>query len=194
MANDSATGGYLVPAISPAPLEDDALDDFIHDLLAGVSGLVGNLIRPLWQEEPPNIPDRSVTWCAFGMVESKSDTYAVEEHDADGDGTDLTRRHEVMQWRVSCYGPQCGAMASLIRDGFGLAQNREPLTLAGMGFVSVTGPTRTAELIKQKWLKRQDLQIYIRREVIREYPVLNLLSASGTLITEPLPPIPFSAG
>ena len=192
MANDSSTGGYLIPAVAPAPLEDDALDDFFHDVLAGISGLDGSLVRPLWQEEPPNIPDRSVTWLAFGVSESRSDTYGVEEHDPAGDGVDVTRRHEVLTWRVSVYGPGAGAMASLIRDGFGVAQNREPLTLAGMGFVAVEGPMKTAELIKQKWLQRQDLRVIIRREIVRQYPVRNLLSAEGVILTSELPPIPIA--
>ena len=56
MTNTSATGGFLSPLSTPAPLEDQALADFFQQYVAGITGIAGNLVRPRWQAEPPNIP------------------------------------------------------------------------------------------------------------------------------------------
>lgn len=68
MSNTSATGGYLLPEQSPAPLEGDALDDFFHDIVAGITGLDTNLVRPRWQETPPPAPKRGTNWAAVGVM------------------------------------------------------------------------------------------------------------------------------
>lgn len=186
MPNTSATGGYLTPdgVIAP-PLEDEALDDFLGDIVAGITGLDRDkYVRPRWQEEPPNLPARSVDWVAVGVIHRTSDTNAVEQHDGGGQGTDLIIRHEQLELLCSFYGPNCQAKGALLRDGLGVAQNREPLFLAGMGLVSVGDLTKAPEILKSAWYQRTDLTIVIRREVRREFAVLNILSAEGTIITD----------
>jgi hypothetical protein len=53
---DSRTAGYLGPRDTPQQLVDGAWDDFLHDVIAGTTGLDPTLVRPRWQSEPPNIP------------------------------------------------------------------------------------------------------------------------------------------
>lgn len=181
---DSSTGGYVAPTNAlPAPLEDAALDDFLHDVVAGITGLANDLVRPRWQEEPPNLPPRNVDWCAFGVMRRKADTFAVVQHQAAGQGADRVTRHEELDLLASFYGPNCQAYGARLRDGLAVAQNREALFLAGMGLIAVGDVTRAPELIKAKWLSRADLPFQIRREVRREYPILNLISATGAIIT-----------
>lgn len=186
MPNTSASGGYLAPdgVITP-PLEDQALDDFLGDLVGGITGLDRDkYVRPRWQEEPPNLPARTVNWVAVGVVHRTSDTNAVEQHDAGGQGTDVVIRHEELDLLCSFYGPNCQAYGALLRDGLGVAQNREALFLAGMGLVSVGDLTKAPEMIKSAWYQRTDLTVVIRREVRREYSVLNILSATAEIISD----------
>lgn len=176
--------GYLSPASSPAPLEDDALDDFLGDVVAGITLLDrDNLIRPRWQEDPPALPDRDVTWCAIGVTGHDPDTYAYVQLEADGTSQDITR-HETLTINATFYGPLSAAFATLFRDGLQIDQNREALMLAGFGLLSATGPTQAPELVKERWLGRNDIIWTTRREIRRNYPVLSLLSAHGTLYSD----------
>lgn len=179
----SDVAGYLAPAALPSPLEDDALVDFLGDVVAAITGLDREeAVRPRWQEEPPALPDRAVTWCAVGVMEVLPDTYAHEETRGDGLSQDLAR-HEVLTVLASFYGPQAGRVGGLFRDGLQVAQNREELDAAGFGMVETRGPRSVPELIKEKWLSRMDLTWVVRREIRRNYPVLSLLSANGELVT-----------
>ena len=66
MANDSATGGYLVQ--TDGPIYGDALDDFFGDLFAELTELDRDeFIRPLFQINPPPIPEADINWLAFGV-------------------------------------------------------------------------------------------------------------------------------
>lgn len=181
MSNDSSTGGYLVPASSPAPLEDDLLDNFIHDIISGVTGLPGNVILPRWQPEPVNLPAVGTDWMAFGIVKTTPDTFAVEYHHSAGNGTDELIRHEVMDILVSSYGPNSRKNLQLLSDGLQIAQNREVLFLNSMAFVETTDTLTAPQFVKDKWLRRIDFTLRIRRQILRSYPVLNLLSANGLL-------------
>lgn len=180
MSNDSSVAGPLVPTTS-STLEDDALDDFFQAWVVGITGLQGQHVRPRWQPDPPNLPPRAVTWAAIGVTQRTSDTFPVEQHSADGQGASTLIRHEVLNLLCSFYGPSAQAAAAQLRDGVSIAQNREVLTLAGMGLVSVGDLARAPELVKNQWLNRTDLTVVIRREIRRIYPVLNILSAAASI-------------
>jgi hypothetical protein len=64
---NSASGGYLVP-VSPLPLDDEELGRRLSNVVAGVTGIPGNLVRPRWQKNPPPIPDEGVDWVAVGVT------------------------------------------------------------------------------------------------------------------------------
>ena len=191
MTNTSATGGYLIPdgAIAP-PLEDDALDNFLHDFFQGVAGFSdGSLVRPRWLPETPDLPDSSVDWFAFGVTKRPGDPFPAVMHDGTknaGAGADILTRNELLDILLSFYGPNCQGYGSLVRDGLMIGQNLETLFLAGMAMVEAKDLTKNPEIVKNKWLSRVDLPVVIRREVRREYPVLNLLSAQATLIAPPV--------
>lgn len=172
MANDSSTGGYLAPASSPAPAEGQALEDFLQQVIVGITGLAGDLVRPRWQPTPPDMPKSGTDWCAYGITGFDADTYQV---DVQGSSSDDTQRHEVIELLTSFYGTDAQMYAALLRDGLQVAQNREAMQLVGMGLVD-TGPiTPAPSLVKERWLYRVDMTLRIKRMIQRSYPVLTLL-------------------
>lgn len=180
MTNDSASGGFLAPTDTLAP-DGDGLDDAIQALVAGVTGLTGDMVRPRWQLEPPQQPGRDTSWAAVGISEQTPDANPYEAHDPTGNGTDHVQRHETLIVLVSFYGPQSQSLAGILRDGIFIGQNRETATALGLALVDVGSIMRVPELTNQKWLNRVDITITMRRQVNRTYLIRNLLSAVGTI-------------
>jgi hypothetical protein len=185
MPNDSASGGPLASAGAPAPLEGQALNDFLQQWIVGITGLDGTMVRPRWQAEPANIPDSGVAWAALGITTRSADAFPAVVHDGTGEGTDQLQRHEQLTVLCSFYDTgvngQADKLATLLRDGTAIAQNREILTIAGMNLVSVGEAIAVPSLLKQTWLYRVDLPVVIRRIILRSYAVLNVESAVGVL-------------
>lgn len=184
MSNTSATGGYLSPLSTPAPIEDDALANFFQALVANVSGLVPSLVRPRWQPESPNIPQLGVSWASVGIIHRQAFTYAAILHDPSGSGADYLDTQEELELMVSMYGADADANMALFRDGMQIAQNREVLQLANMGWMSCGEVVTAPSLVKEKWLYRVDMKFKVLRQIIREYAVESLLSATIQLITD----------
>lgn len=175
--NTSETGGILSQSPSPDVLEGEELADFFQRWISALTGLRGNMVRPRWQPEPPNLPKDHEDWVAIGIKRRESDTYASEVHFPEDPGYNELRRHEILHLLASFYGPRADYHAALFRDGIQVAQNREILTLNNMGLVESGDVIAVPELVKDKWLNRQDLEFSIRRQIVRHYKVLNLNSA-----------------
>ena len=188
MTNTSATGGFLSPLSTPAPLEDQALADFFQQYVAGITGIAGNLVRPRWQAEPPNIPQVGVTWASIGVMSREADVFAYTEHSPAGNGSDKLQRHEIFNMLVSFYGDNADSMMSSFRDGMQIAQNREILTLNNMGLMSSEDIIAVPSIIKEKWLYRVDMRFKIKRQILRTYSVETLLSADIKLYEDTPPP------
>jgi hypothetical protein len=153
-------------------------------MIVGLTGLPGNMVRPRWQPTVPKQPDPSVNWCAIGVTNSDPDANPTIVHSPTGEGSDMLLRHEVLTVLASFYGPNASANAAQARDGLFISQNHAMLTAYSMGLVSV-GPKRPApELVNQQWVRRFDFEIFIRRQIVRTYNVLNILSAQATLEAE----------
>jgi hypothetical protein len=128
---DSSTGGYLVPT-TPLPLDDEILHRRISNLIAGITGLPGNLVRPRWQPNPPQIPAPETNWVAVGVVTyPSSHGTPVRRHISDGDGYDVLDDPELIRLLASFYGPNCGAYARLCRHALWVEQNWEQLAPLG---------------------------------------------------------------
>lgn len=184
MANDSSTGGPLLPdpPPQPTPAEGQALNQFLQQWLAGVSGLDGTMFRPRWQSEPPNIPDEGTAWAAFGITSRPSDKFPYIVHGGDDTGPwDEMQRHEYLNILVSCYDLGTNGQADMylaqLRDGVAIPQNREVLELVGFNVTDCGDPIVVPSLLKKRWLYRADLPIRLRRCIIRHYPILDLESA-----------------
>ena len=196
-SNTSASGGYLLPAASPAPLEGDALLAFLQGWMVGITGLPGQMVRPRWQTEPPDIPRAGTCWAALGVQQRPSDEYPYNAWNSQASAFVLWRQ-ETLVVLTSFYdtgvGGQADYYAALFRDGTAIAQNREALTLAGFGLVLATTPVTVPSLLKLRWLYRVDLEVTLRRQITRSYPVDTFVAAEGDVYTDGgYPPQPFEA-
>lgn len=179
---DSRSAGYLGPEASPQPLQDDPFTDFLQQLVAGITGIEGSLVRPRWQSEPPNQPDINVDWAAVGVTDTQADPYPYMRHVSDGDGHDELIRHESFTLFTSFYGPNGERNATYLREGIFVDQNRAELRRNGMALQETGGFTRLPELFRQRFRSRIDMNVIFRREIRLNYAVRNLVSAKGTII------------
>lgn len=183
---DSSTGGYLSPAVASPPLEDDALTAIFQQMIVGITGLPGNMVRPRWQPNPPKQPEPTVNWCALGIAVQTLDDGPAIVHNGAGNGSDTYIRHEQIDVLASFYGPNGMQNAQLLSDGLAIPQNLEQLKAQDMNSVD-TGQIRTApDLINEQWVRRYDIELTFRRKITRSYAVLNVLSASSTVTTQNL--------
>ena len=182
MATNSSTLGYLAPTAAAA--YDNTLEDILQAAVVGITGLAPELVRPRWQPEPPQQPDFSVDWCAFGITDTEVDTFAYDRHDPVGDGTNKVERDEIITVLHSFYGPNAHAYCERLRDGFEVSQNRDVLRSYNITLVEVGRAQQLPALLKEKWVKRIDTSIQYRRRTSRTYAVLTITSAQGQLVTE----------
>lgn len=190
MTNNSSTGGYLQPnpAPAPQPLEGQALQDFIQEIVVGITGLDGTMVRPRYQSEPAVIPDAGTAWCAIGVGSRKSDTFPYVAHQSGAtldDGDDYMQRQEQLEIIASFYDLGVNGLAdqyaSLLRDGLLIAQNLEVLQANGWGLGYTGDLSPVPVVINTRWQYRVDLVFNLRRQIDRTYPILNIKSAQGTI-------------
>ena len=178
--NNSASGGFLLPQPQPSPFSGLTFEEFLQSVLVGVSGLPGNLVRPKWQENPPANPEISVNWLAFGLTEDDSDTNAYVG--IDDDGNNQFMRMEDLPLQCTFYGPQSLEYGQALRDGLQIPQNLEKLQSANMGFVNTSRMTRVPDFVNERWVNRWEMTVFLRRQIMRVYPILTFVSGSGSLI------------
>lgn len=178
VASDSTQSGFLKPSASASYyLEDDALDDFFQQLVVGITGLSAQLVRPLWQAEPVNLPDFGTNWAAVGQVESELVRgWSYRQHQSENSGSDLMETWEYVTFLVAFYGPNAERYDGLLRDGLFLPQNQELLRQNNLGLVEWLRRAVVPVLIKERWWRRVDRHIRIFRSIVREYPIRNILS------------------
>lgn len=179
-AESSIERGYLAP--TDIGLNDNAFEDFLHDLFEGLTSLPGNLIRPSWQLEPPQLPELGTNWISFGIIETIDENIASEIFRGDLDM--VVARGQEVTVQVSAFGPTADNTVSLIREGIQLEQNREILRLNNIGFIETTRVINTSLEINKRWSKRRDFNLRLRRIVQRTYPIRTILSVPTAITTE----------
>jgi hypothetical protein len=180
---DSTTPGYLQPT-GAAPPEDADLDSIFQQLVVGITGLPGNMVRPRWQATVPKQPEPATNWCAVGVTGIEHDANSYDQHNPAGNGSDTFIRHEIITVLCSFYGVNALNFASQARDGMYVQQNNSTLDQFEMGLVEVGSIVTAPDLINQQWVRRFDLSMRIRRRIVRTYPILTILSAQATAKSE----------
>ena len=182
MANNSSTGGYLAASGTP-PLDDQALDRFFHDLIAGVLAFDPTLVRPRWLPSPGNMPAQGINWIAQGVTDRIDEGTVWQYFDQTTNTFQVVRNQELINL-VSFYGVNASGNESNLRDGLALDQNREAINLQGISLVRVGDARNASTLLNEQWQKRIDVQIRFRRQIVRTYPVLNILTGAVEIITD----------
>lgn len=184
--NNTSTGGFLQPNPQPPALVTTPpglpLIDFLQTVFVGLSGFNGTLVRPEWQPEPPKNPDLEINWMAFGIGPITPDSNAYV--DFDSEGNPMMQRNELLQIACSVYGPAAYDNAGLIRDGFQLTQNLTSLKTANMGFAYDSPAQHVPDYINGRFIDRFTMDIFLRRQIQRFYPILTFISATGTIYTQ----------
>jgi hypothetical protein len=182
--NDSTTGGILLPTDVTAPAYDAELDAVFQQLVTGLTGLPGSLVRPRWQATQPKQPEASQNWVAIGATSIESDGWgAVIAHNDSGSGNDSVTRWEILTVLVSAYGPAAMRYASQIRDGLFLPQNAEFLRANDMGMIDSDQIRTLPNLVNQVYRHRYDIQFRLRRKATRTYAIRNLAAVEIDLHT-----------
>jgi hypothetical protein len=182
MMADSSTGGFLVPV---TPIETaEAFEDVLHDFIAGLTGLPGDMVRPKWQGKSSGQPATGVDWCAFGIQEEGGDTIGGERHFGEGEGHNVASAHEPFSVLVSFYGRNSRAAARKLRLGLAVAQNREYLYRHELAFVEAGPNTHVPEIAGELWMDRWDIRLVFRRRVAAKYAILNIVKANVALKAE----------
>jgi hypothetical protein len=185
----SATGGYLTPV--NVALEDNLLQDFLHGVISGVTGIVDELVRPSFQINPPLKPDIDVNWCAFSILNRRPSAMPWVTQAAEN--AQLST-NELFDLFVSFYGPNCAGFASMLRDGLQIPQNSEQLIAGGMAVIGAGDIVYAPELVNDRWFKRADITINLNRNLSRTYDILSLLSAKGTFYFDDVAMQEFNTG
>lgn len=178
---DSSMGGPLLPDPSTDPPLGISFEDFMQQVVAGITGLPAPLVRPRWQPEAPNMPDAGTDWIAFGMQQTDSDDYPAVLHT---DGVDTLYRDEEFDLMGSFFGTKAEYYAKTLRDGLLIQTNLDVLRQAGVAFVSAGSLIRAPSLVKELWLNKFDMTLHFRRRITRTYPVLNLEIGGILLLTD----------
>lgn len=153
----SLEAGWLLPSAGP---DEEGLEDALHDMVCGLTGLGGRLVRPRWQPKPPAAPGPAVDWCAVGIIGQAAPGGAAWH---EGGQTRL-EAYETLTVMCSFYGPRARALARALRDGLWIEQNRAMIReSANMALVRVGDIIPAPELVDGRWLRRQDVTLTLTR-------------------------------
>lgn len=152
---------------------DDNLNLIINTWVKKITGLPENLIRPLWQQDPPVIPKNGINWCAFGVDTFTSYNPVFEQLT---EYTDI-RQNEELTVLMRFYGQQSQKIANQFRISVLHPQNNYQLNKLGFTIGKVSQLVAFPELINDKWHSRHDLSVFIRRRTNRVYDVKSLLQS-----------------
>lgn len=179
MAADSTASGYLRPT-PPGPLYDDDLEDFFQAFVVGLTGFPGNLVRPRWQPDPPNLPSDDVDWIALGVaiVDRQWNSFQKFHADIGPEGTYISEGNEVMEVFLSFYGPSHSAKRREFEDGLQISQNLDPLFAQRIKYIECRMPVSVPAILKNRWFMRSDIKVVFHRWVERVYPIKTFTSAT----------------
>lgn len=181
MNNTSATGGLLEG--TPGKSQEE-IENILHDLVCGITGMDKKLVRPRWQPEPPTQPGKQVDWCAFGITSKEPYNFPAQIHNSEGEGKTTLITHGKINVLASFYGPGAKVLAEKLRNGLHVAQNRHFLKKNRMNFLVAGAIQSVPENVQYSWRAREDLPLIFSFEDRSDFAILNLGSAQGFIDTE----------
>jgi len=170
MMADSTKDGY-VPASGVVP-SDQSLEDIFQGLIADITSLPGQMVRPRWQDEPPPVPGIKENWCAFGIKATRSDDGPYfKQNNENMDNI----RHESIELLLSFYGPQGQHFANLFKDGLAIPQNIAQIRAHKIKFTGCGEVITAPDFLNNQYVHRYDLSATFNRKVERSYAVKTFL-------------------
>lgn len=123
---------------------------------------------------------------SYTLAKSPSRAIWLSGSTLTGGGTQVntTQRHEELTIGCSFYGPEAPEYCNIVRDSFQIPQNLEGLRSVNMGFMGTDTAMQVPDLVNERWVERFEMSVHLRREIIRSYPILTLVSASGTITAD----------
>jgi hypothetical protein len=179
-APSSAVGGLLVPTVNEF-LEDQAFDDYVQAYIVGVTGLAGALVRPQLQPDPPDLPPFSTNWASYLVSSADADQYGYSAHSGNSTGQDTFQEHETVEIKTQFYGPHARSYAKQLRGSLKVPQSQEYWRAQNAGLLDTGQVITVPTLLKERWFYRADFMFRLRRQILRTYPILNVVSANGTV-------------
>lgn len=181
MSNDSTSSGYITPT-GDAPLYDSALEQSINNLIQEITGLSAELVfikRPIALMQ---IPQNDVTCCAFDItsVQYSANPAYVQVSDAAGEQWS----QEILLILCCFYGANGAGTAALLRDGLYVSQNSAELNRIGLSFQECGPIFNRSEIINEQWNRRYDIDVKLRRKIIRSHNIESLLAAPVSFFGE----------
>lgn len=193
VADDSRERGFLHPVETGFPLNDfgDDLDNALHDVVVGITGLPPTMVRPRWQPENAHQPPEHATdWCGVGVLSVRAEVApSIAQKPghlsaAAPPGYQVFRRHEEITAQASFYGAHAHSFAARLQDGLYQCQNNDELRFRGLALVEAEQLITTADLVNMNWRRRIDLNFTLRRAVTRVYPIRSLKEAHGFILPQ----------
>jgi hypothetical protein len=171
---------YIQPITDVA--EDDDLSAIFQAAIVGITGLHPDLVRPLWQPQPPTQPEAEIDWCGIGVTVLTGVDYP-EYHQID-ETTGMQSRYERIDVRAMFYGPNSTRYAARFRDGLYIWDNYTVLALQGIKLRSADDITHVPELMNAQYIGRSDVPCSFMRMINRIYDVPTIGQASVSFITD----------
>jgi hypothetical protein len=172
---------YLTP-LGPQPINDQALMIIFAQMVVGITGFPGSLVRPRWQMNPPQQPDALTDWAAIGLTMGDRNNHVLR---VNPDGLDSTlNRQQSVKLMCSFYGPNARANAEILADGICIPNNQWPLQALGIEYIRFGATRAVPDLVNAQWINRADIDLDFTRDITRIYDVPSILSVSGTLLAD----------
>lgn len=172
-----------------SPYEGQDLNRFIQAWLVGLTGLSANIVLPEFQSEPPVIPQAGDAWCSFRYSKIDSNTFPYVNYDATKLNYTL-QNHEMLEVATTFYdlgtNGQAAYLAALVRDNLKIPYNSYYLQNSGFNLRSTNGPYVVPVIFKQRWQYKERLDIYVMRNVGRQYDIPIIVEADVTLYIDNL--------
>jgi len=167
-----------------SPYEGQDLNRFIQTWLVGLTGLNNDLVMTEFQTEPANIPVAGEAWCSFRYSRIDSNAFPYIDYDASNLIYTL-QNHEMLEIALTFYdlgtNGQAAYLAALTRDNLKISYNSYYLQNNNCNLRGTNGPYVVPVIFKSRWQYKERLDIYVMRNVGREYDIPTIASANITL-------------
>lgn len=159
---------------------DDDLNLILNEWVKSITGISEELVRPLWQTDAPNIPEKDVNWISFGVSNFDSENLYFQQNANDSS----SKNNEELTILMRFYGKDAQSIANNFKASIQIPQNNYQLNKLGLTYHRSSNVSNFPELYNNQWFKRFDLTVYLRRRNDRTYQIKTIESFDFKFIVE----------